>query len=255
MKSDFQIRFTAGLLILLTTAAVVLAFINFQKEPEFQTPTDGVVWLEQGDRLVAQRLESGGPGARGGIQVGDQLVAINHHDVKTAVARSKQLFRAGIWSKATYSLVHQSVPVDMVLILTPEDRSLFQWERLIALIYLGIGLYVLLRRWTAPSSTHFYVFCLVSFIYYSFHFTGKLNAFDWTVFWGNIVAGLLQAALFLHFVLVFPEKRPLVKKHSWVVPAIYVPGAFLLSLRLLAFKFAQANERLKWNLDRLDMLV
>jgi two-component system, NtrC family, sensor kinase len=253
MKSDFQIRFTAGLLILLTTAVVVLAVINFQKEPEFQTPTDGVVWMEQGDQLVARRVDAGGPGARGGIQTGDQLVAINHHDVKSAVARSRQLFRAGVWSKATYSLVRQSVPVDMVLVLTPEDHSLFQWERLIALIYLGIGLYVLLRRWTAPSSTHFYIFCLVSFVYYSFHYTGKLNPFDWTILWGNIVAGLLQAALFLHFVLVFPEKRPLVRKHRWIVPLIYVPAALLLGSRMLAFRFLQASERLKWNLDRLDM--
>jgi len=38
MNREFQLRFTAGLLILLTTAAVVLAWINFQKEPEFQIP-------------------------------------------------------------------------------------------------------------------------------------------------------------------------------------------------------------------------
>jgi hypothetical protein len=43
MKSDFQIRFTAGLLILLTTAAVVLGVINFQKEREFQVPYY-VIW-------------------------------------------------------------------------------------------------------------------------------------------------------------------------------------------------------------------
>ena len=53
-----------------------------------------------------------------------------------------------------------------------------QGLRLIALIYLVIGLYVLFRRWTAPKSTHFYIFCLVSFVLYSFHYTGKLNAFD-----------------------------------------------------------------------------
>ena len=63
-----------------------------------------------------------------------------------------------------------------------------QGLRLIALIYLGIGLYVLFRRWTAPKSTHFYIFCLVSFVLYSFHSTGKHNAFDWTIFWGNVVA-------------------------------------------------------------------
>ncbi len=58
------------------------------------------------------------------------------------------------------------------------DRSLNAGLRLIALIYLGIGLYVLLRRWTAPKSLHFYIFCLTSFVFYSFRYTGKLNQFD-----------------------------------------------------------------------------
>ncbi len=50
--------------------------------------------------------------------------------------------------------------------------------RLIALVYLCIGIYVLFRRWTAPKSTHFYVFCLVSFVLYSFKYTGELDTFD-----------------------------------------------------------------------------
>ncbi len=60
-----------------------------------------------------------------------------------------------------------------------QDRSINQGFRFIALVYLGIGLYVLLRRWTAPHSTHFYLFCLVSFVLYSFWYTGKFNEFDW----------------------------------------------------------------------------
>ena len=70
-------------------------------------------------------------------------------------------------------------------------------------------MYVLLRRWTAVGSLHFYIFCLVSFVFYSLHFTGKLNTFDWIVLWSNEVAWLLQPALFLHFVLTFPERRRL----------------------------------------------
>ena len=59
MNREFQIRFTAGLLILLTTAAVVLAWINFQKERDFQIPWDGVWWMEQAnDGLVADRVEA-----------------------------------------------------------------------------------------------------------------------------------------------------------------------------------------------------
>jgi len=195
MNRDFQIRFTAILLALLTTAAVVYAGYNFQAENQFQVPDDGVWWVEHQGRLTADRVELEGPGTRAGIKVGDQLTAIDQRDTNTAAARTRELYRVGAWSKATYSLVRKSVPVDVVLIPVPADRSQNNWLRLIGLIYLGIGLYVLLRRWTAPGSTHFYIFCLVSFIAYSFKYTGKLNDFDWTIYWGNIAAGILQVAI------------------------------------------------------------
>ena len=253
MKSDFQIRFTAGLLILLTTAAVVLAAINFQKEREFQIPYDGVWWIEQNGGLVAKQIDPNGPAAKVGIQAGDQLSAINHREIKDTGDMVRQLYRAGSWSKATYTVLRQSVAVDTSVILVPVDKSLYQWQRLIAVIYLGIGLYVLMRRWTAPASTHFYIFCLVSFILYGFHYTGKLNQFDWTIMFWNIAAGLLQPALFLHFVLVFPEKLEAVRKHRWFPVLVYMPAAVLFGLRLFAYQFAKATENLNWNLNRIDM--
>ena len=82
MNREFQVRFTAGLLILLTTAAVILAWINFQKERDFQIPSDGVWWVEQsGDRggkggLIADRVEPNGPGDKAGIRAGDHLTSI-----------------------------------------------------------------------------------------------------------------------------------------------------------------------------------
>ena len=168
MNREFQIRFTAGLLVLLTTAAVVLAWINFQKERDFQIPSDGVWWVEQAGNeggLVAERVEPNGPGDKAGIRVGDRLTAINEREVKDTAGRMRQAYRVGAWSKATYSVIRQSVPVDMSVILIPAERSLNYWLRFIALIYLGIGLYVLLRRWTAPSSTHFYIF-LPGFVHF-----------------------------------------------------------------------------------------
>ena len=163
------------------------------------------------------------------------------------------MYGLGIWSKATYSLIRQSVPVDATVILIPAEKSLNYWLRLIALIYLGIGLYVLLRRWTAPGSMHFYIFCLVSFIFYAFQYTGKLNEFDWTIYWGNVVAGLLQPALFLHFVLTFPEKRRWLRKHRLGNSAHLRSGPVLLVRHILALRFLQASESLRWNLDRLQM--
>jgi len=254
MNKEFQIRFTAVALMLLTVAAIVLAGINFQKEHEFQVPTDGVWWMEKNGKLVADHVDPEGPGAKAGVKDGDEVVAIDTFDVKHISDLVRQQFRDGVYSKATYSLVRGSIPVDTQVVLIPSDRSLNPGLRLIGLIYLGIGLYVLLRRWTAPKSTHFYLFCLVSFVFYSFKYTGKLNEFDWIILAGNVLAWLLQPALFLHFVLTFPEKKQFVRKHPWVVALAYVPALLLMTLVAVSFRFMVASERLRWNLDRLQML-
>ncbi len=253
MNRESQARFVAVLLFLLTVAAVLFAGFNFQAEQRITAPTDGIQWTEKGGRLVADQIKANKPGAKAGIKSGDQLVSVNGQDVKNTAALERQLYRTGIWSKATYSLIRQGVTLDSNIILEPADRSLNDLLRLIALIYLGIGVYVLLRRWTAPGSTHFYIFCLVSFIAYSFKYTGKLDAFDWEVYWGNVVAWVLQPALFLHFVLTFPEKPKFVRKNSWVLPLIYLPGALLLGTRLAAMRLLEATGRLSRGMDRLDV--
>src|SRR5580692_11363548 len=253
MNRESQVRFIAVLLFVLTVAAVVFAGFNFKKEREYAVPDDGVWWREQSGHLIADRVDANGPGSRAGIKPGDQLVSVNGEDISNTPGLVRQLYRTGVWSKATYSLSRDSVTLDSSVILSPADRSLNDWLRLIALIYLGIGIYVLLRRWTAPGSTHFYIFCLVSFIAYSFKYTGKLNDFDWTIYWGNIIAGVLQPALFLHFALTFPEKRQVVRKHPWLLALVYVPGAILLTTHVGAMHWLQASERLRWNLDRMEM--
>ncbi|HEX8817780.1 MAG TPA: ATP-binding protein [Terriglobales bacterium] len=253
MNREFQARFTASLLTLLTAASITLAVINFRKEQEFQVPYDGAWWIERSGNLVADRVEPNGPASRAGIKDGDQLVAVDGHAATSSAKLSREQYRVGPWAKTTYSVQRHGVPVDLQLILVPADRTQYSWLRLIALIYLGIGVYVLLRRWTAPGSLHFYIFCLVSFTYYSFHYTGKLNAFDWNIYWGNVIAGLLQPALFLHFVLTFPERRWFVRKHKWIIPAIYIPGGILLLIQILAITWLKASEVLRWDLDRVQM--
>jgi two-component system, NtrC family, sensor kinase len=253
MNRESQARFVAVLLFLLTVAAVVFAGFNFQKERDSAVPDDGVWWVEHNGRLVADRVDPSGPGAKAGIKPDDQLVSVNGQEIKSTPGLVRQLYNTGVWAKATYSLIRQSITLDSNVILIPADRSLNNWLRLIALIYLGIGVYVLLRRWTAPGSTHFYIFCLISFIAYSFKYTGKLNDFDWTIYWSNIVAWVLQPALFLHFVLTFPEKRQFVRQRPWLLALGYVPGALLLGRHIIALRLAQASGHLRWDMDRQEM--
>jgi two-component system, NtrC family, sensor kinase len=130
-----------------------------------------------------------------------------------------------------------------------QDRSINQGFRFIALVYLGIGLYVLLRRWTAPHSTHFYIFCLVSFVLYSFWSTGKLNTFDQIIYWGKIVANALQPALFLHFALAFSSEHR--DRRRWLVPLIYLPAALIIALQVIAIELWSATELLSHRLDQI----
>src|ERR1041385_3114962 len=263
MRKDSLIRFSAIGLALATVAFVVFAVINWQKESQYSIPTDGVWWIEQSNSLVAKGVAPNGPGYKAGIKPGDRLLRINNHpaegQINSFVDFQKFLYRAGVYSKATYLLDRHGVNVEASPVIpVPADRSMNAGLRLIALIYLGIGLYVLFRRWTAPKSTHFYIFCLVSFVLYSFHSTGKHNAFDWTIFWSNVVAELLQAALFLHFALTFPEKRSEERRlgptaHQWMVSLVYLPGLLLLVWRLVAFEEFKGTESLHWNIERLQM--
>ena len=252
MNREYQTRFVAGFLVLATVAAITLGWINFRKERHFVAPYDGVWWVDRDGQVFADRVDPKGPAA-GWIKPGDRLVSVDGQAISRTDSVIRQLYADGAWTKTTYSVLRGPVPLDASVILVPKERSSNDWLRFIALIYLGIGLYVLFRRWTAPSSTHFYIFCLVSFILYAFHYSGKLNSFDWTIYWSNVVAWMLQPALFLHFVLSFPERHQIVRKHKWLVPAIYIPGLFLLGFHILAVTQARASEALRWQFDRIEM--
>jgi PAS domain S-box-containing protein len=255
MARDLQSRFLFVVIALLSVTAIAFAWINFQKDRDSLTPTDGIWWTESGDHLQARRVDPNSPGEKAGVKQGDELIAVDGRNVTNVASLERQLYRTGVWTKASYSLIRQGIPLEINnVVLVPADRTLYIGLRIIALVYLCIGLYVLLRRWTAPKSTHFYIFCLVSFIFYSFHYTGKLNEFDWIVYWANVTAWMLQPALFLHFSLTFPARNKALDGRRWLIPAVYLPGSLILVLQIIALRWLEPSEVLRFNLDRLQMV-
>jgi PAS domain S-box-containing protein len=183
---------------------------------------------------------------------------IRYTPVTRAADLERALYRTGSYFKIDYRITRHGDALGRPVEVIPEpaDRSLALGLRLIGLIYLAIGVYVLLRRWTAPRATHFYLFCLVSFALYALKYTGALNAaggwerLDQVVFWCNVLAESLQPALFLHFALSFPEERFKKLGRGWLLPLIYAPGAALLGLWLYAIVFWQATALLKHRLEQ-----
>lgn len=159
--------------------------------------------------VVAWHIVPGAPADRAGIREGDNVQSVAGVPIHRATDVTRVLWHSGPWAEVRYGIRRNGESFDVPLVTVPQDNSssIENYLRLTALLYLFIGLFIFVRRWNAPRAVHFYLFCLVSFILYSFHYTGKLNSFDWIIYWGNVVALLLQPALLLHFALVFPERR------------------------------------------------
>ncbi|WP_260705241.1 ATP-binding protein [Edaphobacter flagellatus] len=263
MKNAAQTRILAVALAVVTLGACVLALLNLTRENGFEVPTDGVTWVEGSGGLVARHVPAASPGERAGIRTGDVLVGINERPVERTAPFVREIFHTGIWGHATYSILRpahaadltNAAKLDIQVILEPTDRSINQGLRFIALVYLCIGIYVLFRRWTAPKSTHFYIFCLVSFVLYSFKYTTEFDTFDWIIYWGNVAAAALQPALFLHFAVNFSDDESQARKlgRRILAAALYLPGLFLIGLQLWAIEYWSATEVLRHKLDQLSV--
>jgi two-component system NtrC family sensor kinase len=252
-------RLQAGLLAIATAALLVLAIFNLLQERDFQQPDDGVWWREVAGGLTADRVLPDSAAERAGIQARDLLTGVSDtalgpvQPVMRVSDLERALYRTGAYGQVFYTVTRDGIKLDtpIKVIPVPADRSLNPGLRMIGLIYLVIGFYVLFRRWGAQRATHFYLFCLVSFAWYALKYTGKLDGLDQVVFWANVLAESLQPALFLHFALSFPEERLKKVSRRLLLPLVYAPGAALLGLWLWAIRFWQATELLKHSLDQL----
>jgi two-component system NtrC family sensor kinase len=230
MKQNLRVSLGAVVLALATLAAVIFAWLNFVQREEFESPDDGVAWMDGAHGARAWKLAPNSPAARAGVRPEDVLVAINGVPVNTQVQVTKRLWRAGLWTQVRYKLLRNGQEFETPLVTAPAEKpaSIENYARVVGLLYLFIGLFIFIRRWNAPRAVHFFVFCLVSFILYSFHYSGKLDAFDYEVYWAKIAALMLAPALLLHFALVFPERTVGTTRSLSKLAAVYAPPLALL---------------------------
>ncbi|MDP9055130.1 MAG: ATP-binding protein [Acidobacteriota bacterium] len=249
MLQELKFQLSTAILTVLTIAAAIAAALNYQQIHRFRLPDDGVTWGERPGsgtiQVVALRVARNGPADRAGIRVNDLLKSIQGAPIGDASDVPRRLAYVGAWAKAAYVVRRASSPGGLIVdvpasVIVSEAARGFAitWQYVVGVAYLAIGLFVYFRRGSAYKARHFYIFCLASFIFSCFHRTGKLNAFDQVIDWGNLIAGWLAPALFLHFCLTFPEPRAWFRRRrGWLTPApaLYLPGAIFT---LMAAGFA-----------------
>jgi signal transduction histidine kinase len=259
MFQELKFQLSTAILTLLTLAAVVAALLNFQQLERFRLPEDGVIWVDHNGGVEALRVPPSSPGSKAGLHAGDRLKLINGVPVQKAIDVTKILVNVGSWKKAAYYVSRGGVDIDANVIVgeVPFERAWF-YEYAVGAGYLLIGLFVYYRRGSAHKAQHFYILCLVSFVFFCFHYTGQLNGLDKIIYFGNVAAGLIAPAVFLHFCLTFPETP------KWLSPPLkaaifYVPGALLFVIYLSSTSGVLSTGiplvELRWMLDRLWIVL
>jgi two-component system NtrC family sensor kinase len=255
MFQELKFQLSTAILTLVTLAACASAVLNFQQQRKFRLPEDGALWVDRSVGVEALDVAAAGSAARAGIRSGDQLVSINGSLVLHALDVPKILVRIGAWNKADYTVRRNGIELKTPVIVAevPRDPAVF-YQYFVGLAYLAIGLFVYFRRGTAYKAQHFYIFCLLSFIFCAFHYTGKLNNFDKMIYWGNVVAGLLAPAVFLHFCLTFPEHRKRFRLKMETV-ALYAVTASVIAVFVGVssgvVRVGMPLIELRWALDRI----
>ena len=261
--TEFKTQFAGTLLLICTVAAVIAAVLSFQNLHTYPLHDDGVTWVDRHDAhghnvVVAGYVAPGGPGDKAGIRLGDQLTKIQSLPIVRALDVPQALWQFQLFSQAKYTLRRDGIEFqkDNIFIqAAPRDSAVF-YQYAVGLAYLCIGLFVYYRRTSAAKSLHFYVLCLASFIACCFHYSGKLNTFDETMYWGNLAANLFAPAVFLHFCLTFHLcPRFLEKRGAWLI--LYLPSALLLGVLVASAEgflhFSTPLFEVRWLLDRITL--
>ena len=216
---------------------IILGGLNVQQKRSWIAPDDGVSWIESRPGAVEAALVlADGPGGRAGIERGDVLVAIDEIAIQNDRHVTQVLYDLGEWARATYQLERAEAAFETTVVVSPQPerfQSRFTYLEIIGVLYLLVGLFVVTKRWRPPHATHFYLVCLVSFIYFVFHNTGKFNDFDWTIYWSDLAAGIFLPPLFMHLCLEFPIRNRWVERFRLIVPMIYLPAGLLMTTWLL----------------------
>ena len=200
--------------VLVIGAGLALAAVgvsNLVLKASFTLMDDGAFWRQTAQGLVAARIAPGCPAARAGVREGDVLVAVDAEEALSPGRLESLLATRRSGERATYTLLRESERRVLDVVVQPLARgnvSAFYYLSLAGFFCLVVGSVVLLRRPPDRPALHFYAVCALFFLVYSISYTGSLTRFDWVLFWVDSLAVLFLPAVFLHFCLAFPERRP-----------------------------------------------
>jgi two-component system, NtrC family, sensor kinase len=221
----------------LTAMLLALGGLNIYRKLTWREPTDGVVWKEKSGRFVADQVAANSPAYLAGIKKGDILFSINDLPIGTRIDIVKTLWvAAAAGQKVKYQIGRPAEILSPSFFPTlKRSNLLYYYLALIGLTTLVIAVVVFFnsRRTFAMPYLSFYLLCLVFYSFTVFSPTGQMDLLD-SLFSGLDQAGLLFfSPLLLHFFLIFPQRKKVLKRNRASIYLLYLPGSLLFLATLL----------------------
>jgi two-component system, NtrC family, sensor kinase len=249
-KASVSVRTFA--VIVSTLLFLALGVLNIAERTS-QPPLadDGVIWRPSPLGLQAKQVRRASAAERAGIVPGDVLRAILLPDADGRAAPEPLQVsddwevqycldeKIKIGGSATYLIERFNsfgVSKDLWeadLRDIPPQPSRF-WLDLylgfVGLIYLIIGLIVFAKHEKTNQSIHFFIVCLLSFLYLFYSPSGSFSGFDQLILLLDNSALIMLCPAFLHFCAVFPHRSEWIDRNRWSLRLLYLPGGMLALL-------------------------
>lgn len=209
-------------------------------------PTDGVEWIQKNDGVYAGKVTPGFAAARAGIASGDKLIGIglegdNTEEITSPADVLMFLEVAGVdghltyfYQRPSYSFTNNYYYADLRKIDTvPRWNSSLIFLAIVGLIWLGVGLFVLLKQGGhSPFIIHFATVCLAAFVFLTYKSIGLGEDLDLAIQLLDEIAFALFVPLFLHFCTRYPVRSEVFDESRWKTLLLYVP-AIVISLSIV----------------------
>jgi two-component system, NtrC family, sensor kinase len=262
-------KVTTRTMLLLFVAFLALAVGAFNLRDRLNQKTvytDGVIWRDDAEfGVVAEKVEPGSPASRADIRRGDTLIAISptgsENDFEViSQAQEVQIYldpvleqiQRGDTPTLSYLIERRNDAGDTVISQGIADLEGLQarephimrglYLAMIGLIFLGLGVYFLLRQGRAPYIRHFFLICLLAFILLFYSPTEEFRTqFDKAVDFTNLVALILLAPMFVHFAAIYPARYHLFTRRRWLAALLYLPALPLIGAEVW-LRFAKLRD-------------
>jgi PAS domain S-box-containing protein len=232
------------LALIVVAILLVLGVANIALRAQAHQVEDGVLWADRAEGVTVAEIADRSPAARGGLQRGDVLLAVNGVPVERRADVVEYQHRGSAGTTLSYTVVRLGTRqvLQVELAPGPQGSSMYFVLAAVGLFTLLVGASVRLRRPDDQATLHFFWLCVAFFGAFTFSFTGPLDRLDWIFYWGDAVAMALMPALLLHFTLEFPERPVRLRPNlTLIAPLVYAPAVVLIVARVYAVIRASSN--------------